>query len=79
MTVIYDDLLACQDCVTAIANDDYSGMDDRQEAKTRRGIESWSKKGYLVVGDEVGFTRDGCDICDDNLAGDKHTVSLLGE
>ncbi len=77
VTVLHDDLLACQDCVIAIANDDYSGMDDKQEAKTRKGIESWGVKGYLVVGEEVGFTHDGCDICDDNLAGDKHMVSLL--
>lgn len=75
MTIIADGLLACQDCTIAIANDDYSGMDDATEARVKAGIERLA--GYAVIGDEVGFSWRGCDCCLDGLGGHKHTFSIL--
>lgn len=59
---ILDELEACDNCAIAITNDDYTGMDDEEEEATREGIEELSKEGYLVVGDEIGFSNDECDI-----------------
>lgn len=75
--VIQDGLLAC-DCTIAIANDDYSGMDDEIEARVKAGLDRIAKIGYPVIGDEAGFTHQGCDCCYDGLGGDKHTFSILG-
>jgi Holliday junction resolvase-like predicted endonuclease len=62
--------VACIDCVMAIANDDYTGMEDAREAEVRAGLE---QAGYLIVGDEVGFTWGRCDVCGSG-GGDKHEV-----
>ena len=73
--VVYMELGACcEDCVQAIANDDYTAMDDATEARVRSGIDR--APGYLVVGDEQGFSHDRCDVCG-GLAGDRHTVGYL--
>lgn len=77
--VIQNGLLACIDCTIAIANADYSGMDDETKARVKAGLDGWAKVGYLVVGDEYGFTWRGCDICRNGLGGDKHEVTVLGE
>jgi len=55
----------CDDCIIAIANDDYSGMDDERDAAVRAGLERInSKYGYLVAGDETTeFTWRSCDCC----------------
>lgn len=75
--VVADGLLACIDCTIAIANDDYSGMDDTTEARVRAGLARLAKRGYPVIGDEYGFTWHGCDCCHDGLGGDKHEFALL--
>lgn len=68
---------ACDDCVIAIANDDYTGMDDVREAATRGGIHKYASQGkYLVVGDELGFESSRCVICG-GLAGNRHEVGYL--
>jgi hypothetical protein len=67
---------ACDDCVIAIANDDYSGMDDKQELATRRGIERINE--HLIVGDEQGFSWRSCAVCK-GLAGNRHAVGFLKE
>ncbi len=77
--IISDGLQACDDCTIAIANDDYSGMDADTAETVRSGITLWSKQGYLVIGEELGFSHHGCDICDSNLAGNAHSVTLLGD
>ncbi len=64
----------CDDCIQAIANDDYSGMDDEQENLTRAGIESIGQ--WLIVGDEVGFSWMRCDVCG-GLAGNRHKVGYI--
>lgn len=67
----------CIDCTIAIANDDYSGIDDATEAKIRAGIERLSAKhGWLVIGDALGFTPNLCDCCGQG-AGEKHACNAL--
>jgi hypothetical protein len=72
----------CDDCVQAIANDDYSGIDyylsgdaaDARVAEIRAGIAA--VPGHLVVGDDQGFSWQRCDICN-ALAGNRHAVGYL--
>lgn len=75
--IVADGLRACTDCTIAIANDDYTGMDDSTEQRVRAGIARLSVRGYPVIGDELGFSWQGCDVCQNGLGGDKHEVSLL--
>lgn len=65
---------ACDDCTIAIANNDYSGMDDTQETATKAGIERIRK--YLIIGDELGFEHSRCAVCN-GLPGDRHQVGYL--
>jgi len=65
---------ACDDCTIAIANDDYSGISDVQEAATREGIERIGK--HLVIGDERGFEHNRCAVCG-GLPGNRHQVGYL--
>jgi len=74
-----DGLYACQDCTIAIANADFTGMDDETEARVKMGLERLAKRGYAVIGDDLGFCHQGCDCCCDGLAGDKHELTLLGD
>ncbi len=67
---------ACDDCVIAIANNDYTGMDDATEARVRAGIERIGQ--YLVVGDESGFSNHRCDVCND-MPGNRHAVGYISE
>lgn len=70
---------ACPDCLIAIANDDYSGMDDDRAIAVRAGIEQWYDEGYrLVPGDTVdpSFMWAECDICH-GLAGDRYDVIAI--
>lgn len=67
--------LCCEYCSIAIANDDYTGMDDETELRIRAGI--WNHGPNLIVGEDQGFCRQGCDICGDGLGGNKHTVGKL--
>jgi len=83
MAQYHDYGLACGDCVQAIANDDYSGLDysydaeesEKRMAEIKAGINACP--GYLVVGDEYGFSWRGCDVCGSSLGGDKHEVGYL--
>lgn len=67
---------ACDDCVVAIANDDYSGMDDETEARVRAGLQRIGQ--WLIVGKETGFSHKSCVVCG-GLAGDRHDVGYLAE
>ncbi len=81
--VIEDDLEACTDCLMAIANGDYSGMDDATEKRVRAAIDEWSKRGTLVPSggedDEEHFSWQSCDVCDSHLGGNRSKVALLGD
>ena len=74
--IIKDGLLVCDDCVQAIANDEYSGMNDAEEARVRAGLDTLG--GYGVIGDEYGFSHRACDCCG-ALAGNRHECAVLGE
>src|SRR5689334_19561576 len=63
----------CDDCTIAIANDDYSGMDDKQEAATRAGLAEYTT--HIAIGDEAGFMHSRCDICN-GLPGNRHGFYL---
>lgn len=78
-TILSDTLQACDDCAIAIANGDYTGMDGATEQCVKDALGRWAKQGCLVVGEELGFSWHGCDICDSDLGGNVHQVSLLGE
>ena len=67
---------ACEDCTVAIANDDYSGMDDETEQRVRAGIKKIGQ--WLIVGEETGFTWRDCGVCG-GLAGNRHEVGYLEE
>jgi len=67
---------ACEDCVSAIAYDDYSGMDDETEQRVRAAIKKIGQ--WLIVGEETGFTHRDCGVCG-GLAGDRHEVGYLEE
>lgn len=70
----------CGDCLAAIANDDYSGMDDKQEKATKEGIDCLVKEyGHLIAdGAEYGFSNHRCECCD-GLPGDRYRVIALGK
>jgi hypothetical protein len=69
--------LACDDCVVAIANDDYTGMDERQERATRAALKQLAHlQIHLVVGDEVGYQYHRCNVCG-GLPGNRHKVGYL--
>lgn len=74
----YIDLGACcDDCYIAIANDDYSGISDERKNVVARAI--WSYHAFdkhLIVGDDLGFSWQWCDICD-GLAGNRHAVGYF--
>jgi hypothetical protein len=66
---------ACGDCLMILANDDASGMDEKQERRSREGL-SILQSGYRIVaadGAEYGFCHDRCEVCD-ALPGDRYRI-----
>ena len=64
----------CGDCLIAMANDDYSGMDSVQESATRTGLDALSTEYDLVAdGAEYGFSNSRCECCD-TLPGDRYRL-----
>jgi hypothetical protein len=51
----------CDDCVMAIANDDYSGISEEQELAIRDSLARIGK--WLIVGDDRGFEHTLCAVC----------------
>ena len=72
-------LLGCADCLIAIANADYTGMDLERETAVRAGINRWNTDGFWLAadGEEHGFCRIDCDVCLTPLAGDRFLVLAL--
>lgn len=76
--------MVCTDCLMAIANDDYSGLDYHYspiEAKQRRReIRAGMKRlGWLSPDDRhEEFSSDSCDCCGNHLHGERHGVVSLG-
>ena len=68
--VDFTELKVCSDCLSAIANDDYSGLDDSREREVRAAI---ARHHWLVAGtEEYGFSWTPCDVCQSSLGGDRH-------
>jgi hypothetical protein len=74
----------CADCLQAIANDDYSGLDyfyneaeaEAREKRIRKGIADLGR--HVVTTDEYEeFSRDECACCDTRLAGGRHGIAVL--
>ena len=83
MRVLDSDLWVCVDCVQAIANDDYSGLDyhyNAVEAEQRmRAIVRGLARGSWVIGtDHQEFATSACDCCECPLAGERYEASILG-
>lgn len=76
--ILDDDIRVCDDCAVAIANDDYSGMNDETQAAVRAGMAILNKRGWLVVGEEQGFSWMRCQCCG-GLAGNRHSCALIGD
>lgn len=75
----YIELTACVDCLMAIANADYTGMDLARETVVRAELQRWANHGFqLSAGDEHdAFSRTPCDVCLSPLAGERHQVWAL--
>ena len=86
MAKVINELAVCTACLQAIVNDDYTGLDyyygpdEAQETKDRiiAGLEAWGTHGHLVAADkDYGFCQTSCDVCGDELAGERFGVSVL--
>lgn len=75
----------CGECLQAIANDDYFGLDYyytpetatiRQQA-IKDGMQSLGP-GLIAGGTDFGFCRTPCDCCGDKLHGNRYQVIQLG-
>jgi len=86
MVEILRELEVCQNCLIAIANADYSGMDEEEAFAVKDGICGLEREGKAVTdrtrnqlvagGEELGFSHSRCECCG-GLAGDRFTASLL--
>lgn len=67
----------CQDCTFALANDDYSGIDDPARVReVKRAVRSNPDLAY--DGEEMTFSRSPCDCCGEHLAGSRTKFVELG-
>jgi len=66
--------LACDDCIIAIANDDYTGMTDARADEVRAAISNVG--GWLIAGDETNTDFFSCDVCGSRGFGDAHIVFI---
>lgn len=72
---------ACIDCIIAISNDDYSGMDSDTATCVRAAIARLNREGYSINVDtfdsEPHFSDSDCDVCQSRLAGDRAPVTFI--
>ena len=77
----------CDDCIMAIANDDYSGLDysyDEEESLQRM---EYIQQGIRELGPNIvcmdeqpdEFSSISCDCCGDHLAGRRHYIADISE
>lgn len=85
--ILDDNFMVCSDCLQAIVNDDYTGLDysynekDAEErmAAIRSGIRDAG--GYIARGEsekDKAFSSRACDCCSTTLAGSRHHCIVLG-
>lgn len=74
--VILDQIVACETCYQVCANGT-RGMEDETAAyHSLNWLQAFEKQErvHLVPGDDLGFKRYGCFVCDDESAGDKYQL-----
>ena len=87
MKILDNDFMVCTDCLMAIANDDYTGLDyyyspghaEQRKAEIISGIESAG--GYISCGDsdrDEEFSSRSCDCCGYRLAGSRTHCIVMG-
>lgn len=76
--------VVCSDCIQAIANDDYTGLDYYDEPKAAERREKEIRAGLAALGPNVvtsgefeEFSSDECDCCGTHLAGERHGIAVL--
>lgn len=70
----YLDYSVCSNCLIAVANADYSGMDDEEEYDVKAGLESLEEHGPAIAdGAELGFRWADCECCGAK-AGDRYRL-----
>ena len=75
-------LHVCTDCASAIANNDFSGIDDGDEYSVRQGLKRTSG-GYWVLDcgendeNDIDFSTKPCDCCRREWAGARHGAAIL--
>jgi len=85
MKIIDDYFLVCADCIQAIVNDDYTGLDyyynEAEATEREKTIREGIKKvdGHIVCNNEnpITFTHLICECCGNRLAGERFICSVL--
>lgn len=70
--------MACTDCVLFLANGDLPGhLDD--EGMVAEWVAKVADSGFGQghIGEDLGFSWHGCDVCGSTLGGDSHRVFTL--
>lgn len=86
--IIAENLGVCLDCVQAIVNDDFTGLQyhhdqfnaDRREKEIRDGIQRLSKIGYICLDetrDMDEFSINPCECCGAKLYGCREFIVIL--
>lgn len=76
----------CTDCIMAIANDDYTGLDyhyDEDEANQRmdeinQGMKALGPNIVCMNVEPDSFDVSPCDCCSSKLAGERHYIADIG-
>lgn len=83
--ILYDDLWFCTNCAIVVCNDDWSGIDEKEEKAIKKGLRAWAKKGYAVIDDDpetgegqIEFSSSRCDCCD-GLPGSRVRFAVLSK
>ena len=64
---------ACVDCYIAVANADYTGMDDDTAERVAAAVAALPP--FATVGDDItDFGTGPCEVCGSRLAGSRHEV-----
>ena len=86
--IIAENLAVCMDCIHAIVNDDFTGLQyshdeenaDRREKEIRDGIQKLSQIGYICLDetrDMDEFSVKPCECCGERLAGTREYLVIL--
>lgn len=81
VAVINSEIQACGTCVQLIANGEATYLDDAGDAHAKRMREHYGPgvMGLVNGNEELGFCSTPCEVCGDPDAGDRETVTELGE